>query len=123
VSLQVIDRRLPDGRLEIEQIVRNATSPVEVLDFRCSLMVPGSRRQKVQITKLGLGEDHKLYYLPNADEFRGKDLRLKLEQEGGGRIMNHKWTIGTDWQDEADEYRTTSRGDKLPAPPRRDDQE
>jgi hypothetical protein len=123
VSLHVIDRPLPDGRLEIEQIVRNATGPIEVLDFRCSLMVPGSRRQKVQITRLGLGEDRKFYYLPNAAQFRGKDLRLKLEQEGGGRILNHKWTVGADWQDELNEYRSQPSDDTLPAPPRRLDQE
>jgi hypothetical protein len=98
VTLRVIDRKLPDGRLEIEQIVTNSTSPTEMLDFRCSLMVPGERRQKVLVTKLGAGVDRKFYYLSQADNFRGKDLRLKLEQEGGGRILNQKWTVGSDWE-------------------------
>jgi len=100
VTLRVWDRKLPDGRLEIEQEVTNSTSPAEVLDFRCSLMVPGDRRQKVMVTRLGAGVDRKFYYLPSAENFRGKDLRLKLEQEGGGRILNQKWTVGTDWKTE-----------------------
>ncbi len=98
VTLQVIDRKLDDGRLEIQQIVNNSTSPTEVLDFRCSLLVPGSPRQKARVTRLGSGEDRKFYFLDNADAFRGKELRLKLEQEGGGRILNHIWTVGADWE-------------------------
>jgi hypothetical protein len=101
VSLHVTDRKLPDGRLEIEQTVINSTSPVEILEFRCSLLVPGSRRQKVRVTKLGAGEDRKFYYLPDAEAFRGKELRLKLEQEGGGRILNYKWTVGATWLETA----------------------
>lgn len=116
VVLRVWDRKLEDGRLEIEQEVMNATNPTEVLDFRCSLMVPGARRQKVQITKLGSGVDRKFYYLPNADAFLGKDLRLKLEQEGGGRILNHKWTVGASWKDTPDDFRADPPADKLDRP-------
>jgi hypothetical protein len=62
VTLEVVvDRKLPDGRVEIEQVVTNRTDPVEVLDFRCSLFVPDARRQRVQITKLGQGQDRKFY--------------------------------------------------------------
>jgi hypothetical protein len=106
IALRVTDRKLPDGRLEIEQEVVNSTNPAEVLDFRCSLLVPGSRRQKVRITRLGVGKDRKFYYLPNADAFRGKELRLKLEQEGGGRILNYNWTVGKNWSDAEDDSST-----------------
>lgn len=97
VTIDVIDRRLPDGRLEIEQLVRNQTSPAETLDFRCSLFVPGLRRQRFTITRLGPGQDRKLYHLPEADKLRGKELWLRLEQEGGRRILNYRWTVGKDW--------------------------
>ncbi|HET6423319.1 MAG TPA: hypothetical protein VFG20_06525, partial [Planctomycetaceae bacterium] len=93
ISIEVIDRLLPDGGLEIEQIVVNRTLPAEVLDFRCTLYVPGERRQRLNITKLGNGEDRKFYRLPNADRIRGEPLTLRLEQLGGRRIINYQWTV------------------------------
>jgi len=97
ITIQVVDRKLPDGRLEIEQTVINRTDPVEKLDFRCSLFVPDARRQKLQITKLGQGSDRKLYYLPNADKYKGEELWLRMEQDGGRRVMNYRWKVGADW--------------------------
>ncbi|MBX3449660.1 MAG: hypothetical protein KF777_08885 [Planctomycetaceae bacterium] len=97
VEIEVIDRRLPDGRLEIEQIVTNRTKPLEVLDYRCTLFVPNSRRQRLTITRLGDGQDRKVYHLPDADALRGKELWLRLDQEGGRRVMNYRWTVGQEW--------------------------
>jgi hypothetical protein len=97
VALEVIDRKLPDGRLEIEQILTNRTAPPETLNFRCSLFIPNVRRQRLQVTKLGQGSDHKFYYLPNADQYRGQELWLRLEQDGGRRVMNYRWKLGEDW--------------------------
>ncbi|MBI1347406.1 hypothetical protein GC163_14100 [bacterium] len=97
ITIQVVDRKLPDGRLEIEQTVINRTDPLEKLDFRCSLFVPDSKRQKLQITKLGQGSDRKLYYLPNADKYKGQELWLRMEQDGGRRVMNYRWKVGADW--------------------------
>ena len=97
VTIEVVDRRLPDGRLEIEQVVKNKTDPAEVLDFRCTLFVPKARRQRFAVTQLGLGQDRKLYHLLNADALRGQELWLRLEQEGGRRILNHRWIVGKDW--------------------------
>jgi hypothetical protein len=97
VTLEVKDRKLPDGRLEIEQIVTNHSNPIEMLDFRCSLFIPDTRRQKIQITKLGQGQDRKFYYLPDADSRRGQTLRLRLEQDGGRRVLNYVWTLGAEW--------------------------
>jgi hypothetical protein len=98
VVLKVVDRKLPDGRLEIEQLVINRTVPEEVLEFRCSLFVPGDKRQKLQVTRLGTGTDRKFYYLQNAERFRGAELWLRLEQDGGRRIMNYRWKVGADWE-------------------------
>lgn len=97
ITIQVVDRKLPDGRLEIEQTVLNRTDPVEKLDFRCSLFVPDAKRQKLQITKLGQGTDRKLYYLPDAEKYRGQELWLRMEQDGGRRVLNYRWKVGADW--------------------------
>jgi hypothetical protein len=98
VTLWVKDRKLEDGRLEITQLVINSTTPAEVLDFRCSLLVPGSPRQKARVTRLGAGggEDRKFTTCSRRKSFAERTA-LKLEQEGGGRILNHKWTVGTNW--------------------------
>ena len=91
------DRKLPDGRLQIEQLLTNKTSPEEIFDFRCSLYVPGSRRNKLQISKFATGADRRFYTLPSADELRGQELWLRLEQEGGDRVLNYRWIVGQDW--------------------------
>ncbi len=109
VTIKVNETELPDGGLEIEQIVTNRTSPPEVLDFRCTLFVPGERRQKLLLTKLGQGEDRKFYRLPNAAKLRGKTLWLRLEQDGGRRIMNYQWTIGQSADHPSDPTVTTPR--------------
>ncbi|MDX1965904.1 MAG: hypothetical protein SFV23_01925 [Planctomycetaceae bacterium] len=97
LQIEVIDRRLPDGRLEIEQVVTNRTNPLEKLDFRCSLFIPDARRQKLQITKLGQGSDRKFYYLPDAERYRNRELWLRLEEDGGQRIINYRWNVGKEW--------------------------
>lgn len=93
LSLEVKDRKLPDGRLEIEQVLTNRTQPVEVLNFRCTLFVPGERRQKLIIARLGEGQDRKLYYVSDAEARRGQEFWIRLEQEGGRRLVNYRWKV------------------------------
>jgi len=97
ISLQVADRKLDDGRLEIEQIITNTTDPPEILNFRCALFVPGHKRQKQFVTKLGNDKDKKYYYIPNADELLGRELRLRAEQINGRRVLNKRWIVGETW--------------------------
>jgi hypothetical protein len=97
IGMQVVDRKLPDGRLEIEQLIKNSTSPAETLSFRCSLFIPQQRRQILFVTKLGQGEDRKFYHLANADALRGQELWIRAEQVGGLRVLNYKWKVGESW--------------------------
>lgn len=97
VVVDVKHRKLPDGRLEIEQILINNTNPEETLEFRCNLSVSGQKRQTRYVSDLTKGEDRKLYYLPNADSLRGQALWLNLEQVGGKRNLNKRLIIGRDW--------------------------
>lgn len=93
IHVDVTDRKLPDGRLEIEQVITNATSPLETLNFRCTLFVPGQRRQILFVTKLGQGEDRKIYHIPDAEALRGQELWIRAEQVGGLRVLNYKWRV------------------------------
>lgn len=97
VFMYVIDRKLEDGRLEIEQIIVNRTTPEEILNFNCSLFSRGSRRQKKLVTKLGNGKNQKKYYLPGADFLRGEEMWLRAEQVDGRRVLNYRWNVGRYW--------------------------
>lgn len=93
VDLKVVWRKKDDGRLEIEQWITNNTEPLEVLEFNCSLFIPGQVRQRHFVTRLGKGEDQRFYFVPNADGLRGKELRLKAEQVDGPRVLNYIWKV------------------------------
>ena len=97
LTVEVMDRRLEDGRLEIEQVITNRTDPLETLDFRCHLFVPNHRRQRQLVTRLGHDKDRKFYYIPDADQLRGKEVRLRAEQVDGRRVLNKRWIIGETW--------------------------
>ncbi|GAB4153707.1 MAG: hypothetical protein Tsb009_30160 [Planctomycetaceae bacterium] len=91
VGMRVFDRKLKDGRLEIEQIITNNISPETTLNFRCSLFIPRTQRQRRLVTKLKRGKDRRFYYLPNAEAYRGKTLWLRAEQINGNRVLNFRW--------------------------------
>lgn len=98
VELIVVDRRLENGLLEIEQTLTNKTSPTEILDFECSLFIPGSKRQKKIVTKQAAGESKKFYFVPNADRLKGEELWLRAEQINGRRVLNYRWIVGQEWE-------------------------
>ena len=93
VTLQVTSRRTPDGRLEVEQRISNQTSPLETLDFNCSLFIPGRVRERQVVTRLSEGEDRRVYILPRADALHGKELWLRAEQIDGRRVLNFRWKV------------------------------
>lgn len=94
IGVAVADRLLEDGRLEIEQVITNQIEPPEVLDFRCSLFVPGQKRQTTVVTRLGRGQDRKLFYVPNGAALKGRELWIRAEQIGGNRVLNYRWRAG-----------------------------
>lgn len=98
IVIKVTDRKLEGNVLEIEQIIVNNTSPLETLQFRCSLFIPSMKRMQRFITELKNGQDRKLYYLPNADRLKGKELWIRAEQVNGRRILNYRWTVGENWE-------------------------
>ena len=97
VTIEVVDRKLPDGRLEIEQTITNHTDPIDILNFRCSLTIRGLKRENKIVTKLACGKDRKFYYFPNAESLKGQEVRLRAEQVLGRRVLNYHWKIGENW--------------------------
>ena len=94
VVMRVTERRTTDGQLEIEQRIINNTEPLEILNFNCSLSIPGERRQRKLVVKLSKGEDLKFYYLPDADAMQGQELWIRAEQINGRRVLNYRWFVG-----------------------------
>ncbi|WP_298869159.1 hypothetical protein [uncultured Gimesia sp.] len=98
IVIKVVDKKLEGNLLEVEQIIINNTSPLETLQFRCSLFIPSMKRLQRFITELKRGQDRKLYYLPNADALKGKELWIRAEQTNGRRILNYRWIVGENWE-------------------------
>ncbi|MCA9014576.1 MAG: hypothetical protein KDA77_04510, partial [Planctomycetaceae bacterium] len=101
IVVNVVDKKLEGNVLEVEQIIINNTSPLETLQFRCSLFIPSMKRMQRFITELKNGQDRKLYYIPNADSLKGKELWIRAEQVNGRRILNYRWIVGENWQNQA----------------------
>ena len=98
VIVDVYTKPLPDGQLLIEQYVSNRTTPLDIMNFRCTLSVGGHKSQTEFVTKLGADKDRKEYKLPNAQSLLGHELWLNLEQIGGRRNLNKRLIIGDDWK-------------------------
>ncbi len=98
IMVKIVDKKLEGNLLEVEQIIVNNTSPLETLQFRCSLFIPSMKRLQRFITELRNGQDRKLYYIPNADALKGKELWIRAEQTNGRRILNYRWIVGENWE-------------------------
>lgn len=98
IVINVVDKKIEGNMLEVEQIIINNTSPLETLQFRCSLFVPGMKRLRRIVTELKNGQDRKIYHLPNADTLKGKELWIRAEQTNGRRILNYRWIVGENWE-------------------------
>jgi len=88
-----IERKHGQAILVVEQIITNATEPLEILNFNCNLLIPGRRRQKRSVVKLGSGEDRKFYRILNADSLIGEEVSLRAVQADGKRFLNKSWKV------------------------------
>ncbi len=88
-----IERKRGRAILVVEQIITNNTDPLEILNFNCNLLIPGRRRQKRSVVKLGRGEDRKFYWIPNAESLIGQQISLRVIQVDGKRFLNKSWTV------------------------------
>ena len=79
--------------LVVEQIITNHSEPEEILNFNCNLLIPGYRRQKRSVVKLGQGEDRKFYRVIDGDSLIGKEISLRAVQVDGKRFLNKSWTV------------------------------
>jgi len=95
VTIDVQERFLANGDMEILQVITNNIQPPEVLNFRCSLFVLGRQRQIVKVTKLAAGQSQKIFTVREAQALMGRDVWLRAEEIDGPRILNLRWRIGT----------------------------
>jgi hypothetical protein len=57
--------------------------------FRATLFAPDRRRQQLQMYIPGPERTTATYRLSSGRELLGKDLRLRLEELGGSRVLNN----------------------------------
>lgn len=93
VELEMHGKRTAEGKLEIEQRIVNNTEPLEILNFNCSLFIPGRVRQRQTVAKLGRGEDKRFYYVPWTDDLKGAEVLLRAEQLDGQRLLNVRFIV------------------------------
>lgn len=99
VKLFIIEERLPDDTLRVEQVIVNNTDPLEVLNFECSLFLLGRKRKTKTVIKLERETSRKEFLFPNATELLDKPARLRVEQTDGPRVLNKQWVVGEEWHD------------------------
>ncbi len=90
-----LESQLDDkGGLIVKQQLVNNTD--EFVSFNCLLFAQGRRRQRRQVYNLGRGTKTNYFVYPNGGELVGSVLRLRAEEIGGARILNHVYTaVGT----------------------------
>lgn len=91
VTLQVNSYLGEDGRLLIEQQMRKTSG--EPSDFKCLLYAPDRRRKRALVFQLGKEVDRKRYTYLNSDGLIGAELRLRVEEQDGQRILIHRFTV------------------------------
>jgi hypothetical protein len=80
------------NQLVLEQIIANRTNPAELLDFRCSVEIPGRRKQEKYVTKLGSGQEVKrTYFINDAHLLTSQKFKVRAEQVDGSRVLNYLW--------------------------------
>ena len=89
LSVEIVTRLNEQGELEVEQHLINAAA--ESVSFRCELVVPERRRQKMHVLDLNRGRRVSTYRLPDGERLLGKTLWLRVEEVDGPRVLNYRF--------------------------------
>jgi hypothetical protein len=82
-----LETRLDEsGELIVKAQITNHTG--RRISFRGTLFAPGRRRDQRQLLDLGSDRITVTYRLPRGEELIGSELRLRLEEFGGSRVLN-----------------------------------
>ncbi|MEN0110429.1 MAG: hypothetical protein AAF805_06860, partial [Planctomycetota bacterium] len=91
IQLDVIARLSDDGRLEIEQRMRKTDGPPA--DFKCLLYAYNRRRKRSQVFQLGPEVDKKRYLFTSGEDLVGREMRLRIEEVDGRRVLIHNFMV------------------------------
>ncbi|MEM1303800.1 MAG: hypothetical protein AAGG46_02830, partial [Planctomycetota bacterium] len=78
-----------NGRLVVLQRMVNHTD--KRIDFKCRLNAGTRRRQRAQVFQLGPEGDEKTYAYSNGEELLGAELKLRVEEVDGSRVIVHRF--------------------------------
>lgn len=91
VTLDVATWIDDDGRLIVEQRMTKSTG--DPVDFNCVLKVNGRRRKRTQVFQLGPEVDKKRFTYVRPEELVGQEMRLRIEEIDGERVLNHRFLV------------------------------
>jgi hypothetical protein len=89
VRVEVVTRLNERGELEVEQHLTNETDGTA--SFRCELIAPERRRQRMHVLGLNRGRQLSTYRLPDGEQLLGKTLWLRVEEIDGPRVLNYRF--------------------------------
>ena len=91
IELELHTRLEDNGSLVVEQrMVNHGAEPV---DFKCLLYASGRRRQRMHVFRLTSSVDIKTYRYPDAQSLVGQELWLRVEEQGGNRVLNYRTIV------------------------------
>jgi hypothetical protein len=89
LSVEIVTRLNEQRELEVEQhLINTAAEPVS---YRCELVVPDRRRQRMHVIGLKRDRHVSTYRLPDGDQLLGKTLWLRVEEINGPRVLNYRF--------------------------------
>lgn len=91
ISLEVETFVGEDGRLVIEQRMRQVSGSPK--NFKCLLYAPERRRKRNQVFQLGTEVDKKRYTFLDTEGLIGKEMRLRVEEIDGSRVLIHRFRV------------------------------
>lgn len=65
----------------------------EDVSFNCMLLIPGQRRQRRQILRLGHGRETVEFQLRGTKQLEGQMMWLRAEEIRGNRVLNHHFSL------------------------------
>lgn len=90
IDIQAVAFLDPDGRLIVQQQMRNLDGPHA--DFKCLLALPPRRRKRTQVFQLGVEPDIKTYTYSGGEELIDRTLTLRVEEIDGDRVLIYRFT-------------------------------
>ncbi|MEO1496894.1 MAG: hypothetical protein AAFV43_07060 [Planctomycetota bacterium] len=91
LELRVVLEYAEDGKFVVKQNMRSHSGPPS--DFKCLLYAAPLRRKRTQVFQLGPQLDTKKYTFFQGDSLAGMEMKLKVEEISGQRVLIKRFAV------------------------------